>query len=732
MLVESVKVSIISLNHTLLFKTLKNHCFLLILPSLLMLLVISGIQNKSWYNVILILTIIIVLLGYYHQRNKIIFISSLIIISLIMLNYGMRKIYHHLYTDEISNTLIKIIDKKSVNDQYRYLIKTKYYKYYIYSKDSYKVGDRFLISGKLLENDTVHNKYSFNYQEYLENKGIKGTINISKIKYIDYRISVRFLNQLLNDYIDSHFKNTTKGYIKTLVIGNSEDLELDSFKKLGVSHLFVISGLHASIIALVIAFVLKIIKIPSKYHDIIVLIGLGLYVVICGFMISLIRVFLSSLLKMINKKFFFSFTTLDLFCFNILCVLLINPKIAFDYGFILSYLLSGSLILASTKLLKTKNQSKVKNYILSSLKTCLFSFLISLPIVSVLMNEINVLSVLFNLLYIPIVTFIIMPLSIVVFLIYPLGNLYEYIILNFDKISSFFSNITFCTFNVPKISIVMVLIYYVILILCFSDLEAKSKNKRKILNFIYLIIFLGIWLIKPTFNLKNQLTFFDLQLGESTLISTKYKRCNILIDTGDKDSYHDVTKYLINEGIKKLDYIFITHSDSDHIGELEYICSKIKVKNICFNKYDRIGLNFKKTNILYLKAGDRIKENNIIIDVLHPKKDMQDKNDNSLVLMLKIENKKCLFLGDIEKAGENELVSNYPNIKCDLVKIAHHGSLTSTTTHLLNAVDFKEAVIMHGHKNIWGFPNQITIEKLRNKKVKIYLTKELKTFTLKL
>ena len=157
---------------------------------------------------------------------------------------------------------------------------------------------------------------------------------------------------------------------------------------------------------------------------------------------------------------------------------------------------------------------------------------------------------------------------------------------------------------------------------------------------------------------------------------------------------------------------------------------KNKVKNVCFNKYDKIGLNLKKTNILYLKAGDRIKEKDVIIDVLHPKKDMLDKNDNSLVLMLKIENKKCLFLGDIEKAGESELVSNYHNIKCDLVKIAHHGSLTSTT-HLLNAVDFKEAVIMHGYKNIWGFPNQVTIEKLKNKKVKIYLTKELKTFTLK-
>lgn len=696
------------------------------------MLLINAVRNKNWYTIVIVFIILALLLIYYIKMNKIICFSSLCIVIIIIFNVCIRQIYYDTLKDDLSQNVIKVVDKKANEENIRYLVKSKYHKYYIYLEEDFSVGDVFLISGELIVNDTVHNKYSFNYLNYLKNKGIKGTIKVSEIKYVKHTFSIRIVNQLLNNYLNENFDGITRSYLKTLVIGNSEDLELNSFKKLGISHLFVISGLHASIIAAALLLLLKVFKIPNKYHDIVVLCGLGIYLVACGFMISLIRVFLSTLLKIINRKFYFNFVTLDLFSLNILSIIIWNPLITYDYSFILSYLLSGLLTIGSIKLLKVDSGNKIINYLYSSLKTCIFSFLVSLPIVVVLMNEINFLSIIYNLFYIPLVTFIIMPLSFVVFLIPPFSFLYEYIVMFFSKLSNVLATIELFTISVPKLSIVGLLIYYLILFLCFSKIENKSNYKNKFISFGILGLFFMIWFMKPSFNFKNEITFFDLELGEATLISSQYGRCNILIDTGEVDSYHSVVKYLINEGIKKLDYVFITHSDSDHIGELEHLSSKVKIKNLCFNKYDQVDITLRKRiKIQFLKFGDQIKGKDFVIDVLHPKTNMFDKNDNSLVLMLNFRNKKILFLGDIEGSGERELINNNPNLKCDLVKIAHHGSLTSTSDNLLRNITFTEAVIMNGYNNMWGFPNSITIEKLKNKKVKIYLTKELKTFTLK-
>ena len=96
--------------------------------------------------------------------------------------------------------------------------------------------------------------------------------------------------------------------------------------------------------------------------------------------------------------------------------------------------------------------------------------------------------------------------------------------------------------------------------------------------------------------------------------------------------------------------------------------------------------------------------------------------------MFHFKTEKWLFLGDIEEKAEQVLVDKYANIICDLVKIAHHGSLTSTSSEFLKKVKFKKAVIMSGYRNSFNFPNPLTIKKLIGKE--LYLTKNKKTIIL--
>ena len=99
------------------------------------------------------------------------------------------------------------------------------------------------------------------------------------------------------------------------------------------------------------------------------------------------------------------------------------------------------------------------------------------------------------------------------------------------------------------------------------------------------MLHLFIWTNYGVLNIYDQIVFFDLPNGESTLIRKAFNQYNILIDTGDvtEEDNNSIVQYLHKQGIKKLDYVIITHSDSDHIGGLEIIMKQIKVKNIITN-----------------------------------------------------------------------------------------------------------------------------------------------------
>ena len=127
--------------------------------------------------------------------------------------------------------------------------------------------------------------------------------------------------------------------------------------------------------------------------------------------------------------------------------------------------------------------------------------------------------------------------------------------------------------------------------------------------------------------------------------------------------------------------------------------------------------------------GDVIKTKYLEFRVLNPETYNSNENNNSLVLYTKIKNKTFLFLGDIEAECEAKLPINE---KIDVVKVAHHGSNTSTSIHLLNKIRPQYAIIMNGRKEVYSFPSDEVIKRLLDKNVKTYTTKRSYTIILKL
>ena len=196
--------------------------------------------------------------------------------------------------------------------------------------------------------------------------------------------------------------------------------------------------------------------------------------------------------------------------------------------------------------------------------------------------------------------------------------------------------------------------------------------------------------------------------------------------------------YILDRGYKKIDFIFISHFDQDHIGGIFTILEKLKVKRIFVSKQEENSENYQKflkkvkeknIPVTIVKKDDVINlENDVSIDILWPRDEQIEENkinNNAIVMKLRYKKFSMLFTGDIEEIAEKEIVSIYENtdiLKSSILKIAHHGSKTSTTEEFLKLVDPRIALIGVGKNNLFGHPSDEIIKRLEEINVKVYRT----------
>ena len=194
--------------------------------------------------------------------------------------------------------------------------------------------------------------------------------------------------------------------------------------------------------------------------------------------------------------------------------------------------------------------------------------------------------------------------------------------------------------------------------------------------------------------------------GDSTLvISPKGKK--ILIDGGEADQ-NILIPYLLARKIKTLDYVIVSHFDSDHSGGIKEVLENLKVKNLVISKQieeteecDNILkiANKKKVKIIFVEAGQKLNiERKISFTILWPDKNEliseNPLNNNSIVAKLTYGEFQMLFTGDIEQIAEEKIVEKYGgNLKSIILKVAHHGSKTSSTDEFIKYVNPEIALI---------------------------------------
>lgn len=701
------------LKSTLLYKILLKQGFIYVT---ILALLLMGIHRQSF----LMIFILICYIGYLLKKNWKCALCAICIIIIVLINYYARKTYFQSLYQEYYTGFAVVERIKKVNEDYQ--IKFKLNKGYVlyYSEEPYQVGDQFYIEGKTNQLYQSHYPGGFNHYLYASYQNIYGSIQIDKMIYQKHRFSIYYLHNLIDTYFENNFKTESKGMLKALIIGNKDvfDENLNqSISKIGISHLFVISGLHVNMIALCISQFLSLFKkkLSKTNQEGITILVLFVYYSITGFLISVFRVVFGSILKFLNDKLRLELSSFNLMCLQIIFVLMVNPLYAFQYSFLLSYTISTSIIMCSVFFKKKK---KLKYMIMNQFMIGVLSTIMTIPIAININPDINFLSLVYNLFYIPFVSYFILPLSFLTAIISPLEIIYEGVYFLFKNMTIFLSQIRFLSITYPLAPELLIVMYYMCIYFYFRQ---KESGKRKSFFFYKYVIFFFlinvIWINISYFNLKKEVYFLDLPKGEATFIKEKNNKLNILIDTGE-NGYDDLLLFLKKQGIRRLDVIIISHGDSDHNGMLEELIQSFLVKEVWFSAYDeqtkKIAKGVKQRII------DKMQKvtfnENIAFEFISPTHNYGSRNENSLVFLAQLFQKKYLFTGDIEKNCE----MNLPFIgKVDYLKVPHHGSNTSSTQSLFDKVDFQYAICMNGYQNSFSFPAP-SIE--RKYKDKFYVT----------
>jgi competence protein ComEC len=575
-----------------------------------------------------------------------------------------------------------------------------------------ELGDTLKIKGTLEipKNNTV--PFLFNYKKYLYNQKVYYILNIDEYKKIHSAKNI--LYKLQNEIYKRTNKIKNNEYIYAYILGRTDKIKektINSYRTNGISHLFALSGLHVSIFSLILMKILKKLKIKDIIIYIIIFKLLIIFAFITGFSPSILRASILFFLLGINKVYKLNIKTLDILYLTFAILVLINPFIIYNLSFILSFSTTFFIIL-------TNEIINDKNYILGLFKVSTLSFISNIGLSIYYFNYINPLSIIINLIFVPLITFIIFPLTILTFIIPYLSPVLQTLTNIMEALSILLAKIPLVIYF-PEISILSLITYYIILISLI-----KSKNKKLI---ILLILILTTWKIKPLLNKDTIIYFIDVGQGDSILIITPHKKNTILIDTGGKINYktekwkktnkeYNLTKdtlipFMRKIGITKIDYLILTHGDYDHAGESIRLNKNIKIKNTYINKGSENTLEKKIKNKKIIPFKN-LKLNNLDIYSLNDKI-YNNENDNSIVLLIKINKTKILLMGDASKKTEEDILNTYNINKIDILKVGHHGSKTSTSENLLKRINPKINIISSGQNNKFGHPHKETLEKLK-------------------
>ena len=576
------------------------------------------------------------------------------------------------------------------------------------------------------------NFQGFNYQSYLASQGIYRIAQIERLDQVVPQKSLSplaFFHQLRRRalvHIQTHFPSPMRHYMTGLLFGYLDkefDEQSQLYTSLGIIHLFALSGMQVGFFLGWFRYGLLRLGLPKDYLFIVLLPFSLCYGLMTGWTASVLRSLVQSLLAEFGIK------KLDNMGLTLLLLFLLLPHFLLTVGGVLSCSYAFLLCLFDFEDLSSLKKSIYTSLVLSiGILPFLTYYYGTFQPVSLILTAIF--SIVFDSFLLPVLTVFFALSGLVIFS--QINPLFEWMESFLTWIQSWIGQ----PLILGKPSLFQFGLMIAVLVMLF-DFWKKPQFR------ICLLMIFGLLMVWVKHPLTNEVTVVDVGQGDSIFLRSM-KGDTILIDVGGKVTFGTKEKwqessqtsnaektlipYLQARGVSQIDYLVLTHTDTDHIGDLEEVAKCFKIKEICVSQGALTKPSFVKRlrtikcPVHTLKAGDKLPMMGSNLQVLYPNKVGDGGNNDSIVLYGKLLGSSFLFTGDLEKEGEEELMASYPTLRASVLKAGHHGSKGSSSEAFLDQLHPSLALVSAGENNRYKHPNDETIERFKQRHIKILRT----------
>lgn len=616
-----------------------------------------------------------------------------------------------------------------------------------------KPGDFLVVSGEYVPYQEARNPGNFDAKTYYQSQNVIGKLQNPKIRSVtEGRISLQRLlfavRETLRSSCEQILDEKHGRTLSAICLGEKSNMEQewkDMYQAGGISHILAVSGLHVTMIGMTVFQLLR--RLRASYAGSAVLSGIFAYcyVLMTGSGVSAVRALLMFFLwlgaQICGRKYDMQ-TSMAIAAFLIVRA---EPKCIQTASFWLSF---GAVAVIAILLPCIAHTCQLKNRVLSSIVGSASIFIGTLPITLYFFYQAAPWSIAANLFVTSLMPYLmgmgllsaaagIAVKSAGIFL----ASSVACMLTCFEGICAIEQRLPYAAWIPGKPSAVAIGVYYLLLILTGQTAKKWSRRKEEKKRGRIRILWLGISVLcigLMTRKTDSMLSVVCLDVGQGDCALVQLPDGTDCLIDGGSSSQKKVWEYRISDTLKyygadRLEYVFLSHADSDHTnGLLELLNSYtdgITIQNLVLPytddpaDFEEIECLAKEKNIavLRMEQGDFLQTQEWSISCLSPDSQqlLGDKNQDSMVLLLQYQSFRMLFTGDLEGKAEQQLQT--PDI--DVLKVGHHGSKNASSESFLAAASPQAAVISCSEENTYGHPAKETLERLSQAGVRVYETK---------
>ena len=633
-------------------------------------------------------------------------------------------------------------------------------------------GRKISCTGKLYAFDGELNPGQFDANAYYKNEGYTGILDAKDIRIVKEEesfspdIYLHRLNLAISEKYKKILGDKNAGSLSAMVLGDKRGLDeeiKELYQENSISHLLSISGLHISLLGGAVFLFLRRLKVSFSFPLITSSIILIIYGAFTGFSVSTSRAIVMMSVLFISFVIGKSYDLPSGLALAALILIVMNHRVIYQSGFLLSffavigifYIMPELLYIFKVDIYHKRGIIKGLHLLLASIISSISILLATLPIVLNNFYEVSLTGIILNIIVIPLMSLVVITglLGGFVALVSEiLGSfilgITHYILNLYTLFCRLGDRLTFLRLIIGKPDKWQIVLYYLILVIVFYFLALKRReNKLRSLknnlpeeyNTSKRIVVTGLMTFTSFLILAYKPREFSinmLDIGQGDCFVVNDGNNDIYISDCGSTTVQNVGKtrllpFLKSKGWGKVDTIFISHMDKDHVNGVNDLlkCAEITIGRIIISasyKSDKLNCaeleelkelaKMRDIKLFYMKKGDEIVGKDISFRCIYPtgEEDIKDQNEASIVMRMDYKGLSMLFTGDIAGSTEEKIIegSDRDTLDCDILKVCHHGSKNSSTDDFLKKVSPKLYLISCGLMNRYGHPHRDALSRM--------------------